>query len=211
MCVGSVFTGGGATWQSVSSHHCDLAGRLWCSRTHLKNFQILSPWALCLAPALFYVFSAKKKERQKKIIFPWLLEELKMHQNIAKMPGMWRLWQVQVCSQELTDVRYIASVWAHSQNNQLLWHQFTANNGAISSSPSLLPLSFSPLSLWLPPIPLCFCDEYITLPSSQHFILRWMFVKWNGKMSYSLIPLSFPSLHPSLQLSLPLFALHSAD
>lgn len=91
-----------------------------------------------------------------------------------------------------------ASVWAHSQNNQLLWHQFTANNGAISSSPSLLPLSFSPLSLSLPPSPLCFRDEYITLPSSKHFILRWMFVKWNGKMSYGLIPLSFPSLPPSL-------------
>lgn len=97
-----------------------------------------------------------------------------------------------------------ASVWAHSQNNQLLWHQFTANNGAISSSPSLLPLSFSPLSLSLPPSPLCFRDEYITLPSSKHFILRWMFVKWNGKMSYGLIPLSFPSLPPSLLPSLDL-------
>lgn len=51
----------------------------------------------------------KKETDRKKIIFPWLLEELKMHQNIAKMPGMCRRWQVQVCDQEMTDVRHIAS------------------------------------------------------------------------------------------------------
>lgn len=192
----------------------------------LKTFQILSPWALCLAPALFYVFSAKKKEREEKqkknhiSMVTGRIKNASKHCKNARDVQMMASAGVEPGADRCTaysDGEW-ASVWAHSQNNQLLWHQFTANNGAISSSPSLLPLSFSPLSLSLPPFPLCFRDEYITLPSPQHFILRWMFVKWNGKMSYSLIlpppslPLSLPpSIPPSLSRSLPVFALHSTD
>lgn len=54
-------------------------------------------------------FRCQKKGKAEKNHISMVTGKLKMHQNIAKMPGMWRLWQVQVCNQELTDVRYIAS------------------------------------------------------------------------------------------------------
>lgn len=130
---------------------------------------------------------------------------IKMHQNIAKMPGMCRRWQVQVCNQELTDVQHISST------SEPLFGPTVKiiNCSGINLQQTMVRYHLPPPFFLCPSLPCLFCchqshfaSEMNTLLCPLPSILFSDGCLWNGMEKCLTVLFPFPPLPLPLSPSL---------